>query len=227
MPAASSFEKPWRRLGKWALITDQFKGGAGTLAGRLPQKGHGQWQRLLGRGSLDVEVSGGVRVRASSANPNPGRTFHTVPWADKDFADLEATITPPGFRRGQNERCRSGLVFWQDKDNYMCFTIWLDDDYDGAAVSVFIKRHGFEELYDAVWTMVDDMIFWGKSFKLRVAFDGNRFVILLGGEPIMERALTDLYPADPPLSISQVGLATNWEWGDDTGSVFESFTARG
>jgi hypothetical protein len=60
-----------------------------------------------------------------------------------------------------------------------------------------------------------------------VAFDSNRFVILLGGEPIMERALTDLYPADPPLSISQVGLATNWEWGDDTGSVFESFTARG
>jgi hypothetical protein len=227
MHAANSFERPWRRLGKWALISDKFKGGAGILAGRLPQVGHGQWQRLLGRGSLEIAAAGGARVNGSVANPNPGRTFHAVPWANKDFADLEAIITPPGSRRGQDERCRSGLVFWQDKDNYLSFTAWLDDHYEGASISVFVKRHGFEELYDAIWTMVDDAVSWGKPFKLRVAFDGNRFVVLLGDEPVTERALTDLYPEDPPLCISQVGLATNWEWGDDTGSIFESFTARG
>ena len=56
--------------------------------------------------------------------------------------------------------------------------------------------------------------------------DGDRFAIFLDGEPIMERALSDLYPEDPPLRIRRVGLATNWEWGRDTGSRFEAFRAR-
>ena len=42
----------------------------------------------------------------------------------------------------------------------------------------------------------------------------------------MERALSDLYPGDTPLRIRAVGLATNWEWGDDTGSTFQEFVAR-
>jgi hypothetical protein len=227
MPASMSFEPPWRRLGERAVIADQFNRDAGLLAGRSPETGNGHWRKVLGRGVIDVGNPGGARVRASVEKPNPGRTFHTVPWFDRDFADLEATIRPPGSGRGQDERCRSGLVFWQDKDNYLSFTAYLDDDYQGGSIALFTKRHGFEELYDAIWTMVDSKISWGKPFRLRVACDGSQFVVLLDDEPVMERALADLYPEDPPLLINQVGLATNWEWGDDTGSVFESFTARG
>lgn len=226
MPGLVSIERPWRRLGNHILISDSFSGSFGTLAGRAPDIGKDHWIRALGNGVVDVKDRCGARVDASVDKPNPGRTFHTIYWPEPTFADLEVAIRPPGSGRGQNERCRSGLVFWQDEDNFLSFTAYLDDDYEGASVALFTKRHGFEELYDAVWTMVDDCIFWGRVFRLRIAFDGNRFVVLLGDEPIMERSLTDIYPQDPPLRITQVGLATNWEWGDDTGSVFESFTAR-
>jgi hypothetical protein len=224
IPASIELEASWRRLGHRVIIADQFKG-SGELPGRKPAIGTGHWQRVVGRGFLDLG-HGGARVRASVENPNPGRTFHTLPWPKADFADLEVTIRPPGTVRGQSERCRSGLVFWQDRDNYLSFTAYLDDAYQGASIALFPKRHGFEELYDAIWTMVADKVFWGRRFRMRITFDGNRFVILLNGEPIMERALTDLYPEDPPLRITQVGLATNWEWGEDTGSLFESFIAR-
>jgi hypothetical protein len=74
--------------------------------------------------------------------------------------------------------------------------------------------------------MVADAVTWAQPFRFRVVFDGNWFVILLENEPVMERALSDIYRQDPPLRITQVGLATNGEWGEDTGSVFEWFTAR-
>ena len=91
---------------------------------------------------------------------------------------------------------------------------------------MFTKRHGFEELYDAIWTMVGEQLTWGGPFSLRVTCDGDRFVVFVDGEAVMERALSDLYPDDAPLAISAVGLATNWEWGDDTGSTFQEFVAR-
>ena len=135
-------------------------------------------------------------------------------------------VTPPGTARGEGHRCRVGLVFWQDKDNYLSITTWLDDVYEGASMSVFTKRWGFEELYDAVWTNVADKIVWGKLFRLRIAFDGEHFNIFIDGEPIMQRALSDLYPDDPPLAINRVGIALNWEWGTDTGSAINEFVAR-
>ncbi|RVI79084.1 oxidoreductase, partial [Sinorhizobium meliloti] len=63
-------------------------------------------------------------------------------------------------------------------------------------------------------------------FRLRIPFDGERFVVFVDDEPVMQRALTDLYPDDPPLQILRVGLAVNWEWGNDTGSSLQSFIAR-
>ena len=74
--------------------------------------------------------------------------------------------------------------------------------------------------------MVGDKVTWGRPFRLRLTCDGDRFVVFLGGEAILERSLSDLYPDDPPLQIRAVGLGTNWEWGDDTGSVFKEFVAR-
>ena len=65
-----------------------------------------------------------------------------------------------------------------------------------------------------------------KFLPLRVAFDGMACSVLLNGKLVMSRRLTDIYPDQPPLKIRKVGLAVNWEWGNDTGSVFRSFRAR-
>jgi hypothetical protein len=43
---------------------------------------------------------------------------------------------------------------------------------------------------------------------------------------VLYRALTDVYPDCQPLAIHRVGLVANWEWGNDSGSLFERFIAR-
>jgi hypothetical protein len=225
IPAELRFDAPWRQSGTRVVLADRFGGACEALDGRQPETGSGRWQRTVGHGAVRTTGSG-ARVTASVAAPNPGRTFHALDWPEPGFADIEAVIEPPGRGRGEKEHCRSGVMFWQDADNYLSFTVYLADEYHGASIALFTKRHGFEELYDAIWTMVGSAITWGQPFGLRVTFDGNRFVVFVNDEAVMERALTDLYPGDPPLRIHQVGLATNWEWGDDTGSTFRAFTAR-
>ena len=64
-------------------------------------------------------------------------------------------------------------------------------------------------------------------YRLRVCSDGARFVCWLDGEPVVARALADYRASAPPLRIEGVGLVANWEWGDDTGTRFSSFEARG
>ncbi|MDW9359413.1 DNA-binding protein [Sinorhizobium meliloti] len=226
IPPFVLFEAPWLRLGHHAEIVDDFAGPFGDLAGRAPRIGGGTWGKTFGVGLIDVTGNGAARVRGTVEKPHPNRTLYTLPWDQVGFADLEVTITPPGEERGQAHCCRTGLVFWQDRDNYLTFTVYLDDDYHGSSIALFTKRHGFEELYDAVWTMLWTKIDWGKPFRLRIPFDGERFVVFVDDEPVMQRALTDLYPDDPPLQILRVGLAVNWEWGNDTGSSLQSFIAR-
>jgi hypothetical protein len=226
MPASLGFAAAWMRLGETLRIADGFTGPPGELAGRAPEQAEAIWEKTLGTGTFDVDGAGALRVRATLEEPNPGRTFYTLPWSNPDFADLEVMITPPGRGRGEKHNCRAGLVFWQDNDNYLSFTTFLDDVYNGASIALFTKRHGFEELYDAIWTMVWKDVDWGRPFRMRIAFDGEHFAVYLNGSPIMQRALTDLYPSDPPLRVTRVGLAVNWEWGEDTGSHFHDFKAR-
>ena len=226
LPDAITFAPSWSRLGRDIKIADDFVEHRTDLDGRRPPVGEGSWERTLGRGALYLDGSSRATVRATVHEGNPGRTLYTLPWIDAGFADLEVTITPPGTRRGEHHNCRGGLVFWQDHDNYLTFSSYLDDVYMGASIAVFTKRHGFEELYDAVWTMVADKIFWGRPFRLRVSFDGDNFFVLLDDEPILQRALKDLYPEDVALRIKRVGVVINWEWGDDTGSSFQRFRAR-
>ncbi|MFA5898198.1 MAG: oxidoreductase [Hyphomicrobium sp.] len=225
LPSAIKFKPAWARLGTDIHVRDDFAATRGDLAGRAPSLGRGVWEKTVGIGILALEGTK-AHVRATSANRNPGRTFYTLPWADPNFADLEVKITPPGTGRGDGNNGRGGLVFWQDKDNYISFSTWLDDVYEGASIALFTKRHGFEELYDAVWTMVGDKIYWGKPYRMRVAFDGNHFVLMLNDEPVMQRCLKDIYPEDAPLRIERIGMAVNWEWGDDAGSHFENFVGR-
>lgn len=226
MPDCIGFAPPWQRLGTKLELADDFEGPGGDLAGRPLALGGMEWEKTVGVGRFEASGAGYGQIVGSTDQPHPGRTFYTVPWGRPEFADLEVEILPPGSERGQGERCRAGLVFLQDADNYISFTVFLDDSYHGASIALFPKRHGFEELYDAVWTMVADKVTWGKHFRLRVAFDGNRFNVFINDELVLQRALTDLYPDDPPMRIRRVGLAANWEWGTDTGSRLEAFRAR-
>ena len=57
-------------------------------------------------------------------------------------------------------------------------------------------------------------------------FDGLHYRAYVDGEAVLYRAMTDIYPNFQPLRIQQVGLAANWEWGNDTGSRFTRFEAK-
>jgi hypothetical protein len=226
IPKPLLFAPPWAWTGERVMAADSFAGEAGDLDGRVAEQGGRTWRKDLGQGAIELTGNGAARVRASCQSPNPGRLIYTIPWQDHDLADIETTIIPPEGGRGRGERCRAGLVLWQDESNYLTFSSYLDDSYNGASVALFSHLNGFEELYDAIWTMVWTKIVWGKPFRLRVAFDAGQFVVFLDQEPVLQRAITDLYPRQPPLRITRVGLVANWEWGDDTGSRFGNFVGR-
>lgn len=217
---------PWWRLGQEIVISEGFEGIARDLAGKLTTTGGKTWQRMIGDGHVDVTGANSARVQADARHPNPGRLAYTVDWEHPDFADLEVEITPPGTSRGQREHGRAGLVFWQDDSNFIIVNNWLNDSYGGASVSCFSCLDGFEDLYDAVWSNVGARIRWGDSHRFRIAFDGLHLMALLDDEPVLYRALTDIYSDAGRLQIHRIGLVANWEWGNDTGSTFRKFCAR-
>ncbi len=214
----------WQERGNVVTIRDDFAGPAGPLAGRKTSTGE-IWQRDIGQGELDASGDGHVQVRASVHHPNPGRTGYMVPWSAPEFAEAAVRIRPPGTGRGQGENGRAGLIFWQDPDNYIVINNWLDDYYKGASISSFFRLNGLEELYDAVWTNVGSRILWGRSHELRVVFDGIRYLVFVDNEPVLYRALSDVYPRIARLAINRLGIVANWEWGNDTGSTFTDFVA--
>jgi hypothetical protein len=118
------------------------------------------------------------------------------------------------------------VVFWQDDDNAVIVSTWLDDHYDGTSMSSFFRLGGYEDLYDAIWTNLGRRISWGRPYRLRVAFDGMIYAAYVDDELVLYRSLTDVHPAQGSLRINRVGLVANWEWGTDTGSVFHRFRAR-
>lgn len=210
------------------IIRDDFSGTQADLEGHRTTVGDQVWRKDLGRGSFEVTGNGSARVVASIGVPSPGRTLYTVPWSDPGFADLDVEMTPPGTKRGEFHRGRGGVVFWQDAKNYLMVNLWLHDNLPTASISTFFRIKGFDDLYDAIWTCIGpDRAVWGKPFRLRVLFDGNHFLVRVNGEPVLERALTDVYPHLSTLNIGRVGLLSNWEWGTDTGTIFRDFTARG
>lgn len=227
IPAALRLGEPWVAAGQCLLVSDDFSGPAGALAGRRTPLGGKLWRKALGSGAIDLTGNGTAKVRASVHAPNPGRLLYTVDWDQSDFADVQVEVTPPGSDRGQGEQGRAGLVFWQDGDHYIIVNTWLNDGYDGASISSFFYLRGFEDLYDAVWTNIGSRVFWGIPYTLRMVFDGMRYTTFVNGEPVLYRALTDVYPELPRLTINRVGIVANWEWGNDTGSVFHHFCAKG
>jgi hypothetical protein len=216
---------PWWREGTNIVIQDDFLVGQGDLAGKTTQLGDRLWQKTIGKGVFKIQ-SGIALVDASVEHPNPGRTAYTVAWDNPSFADVSVTILPPGKERGQGEKGRAGLIFWQDRDNYIMINTWLDDFYAGESISCFFRLGGFEEIYDAVWSNIGQAIAFGQPYSLRVVFDGNNYTVQVNEQTVLYRALTDVYPWADALSINRLGIVANWEWGDDTGSGFSNFMVR-
>lgn len=219
-PSALLAGEPWSPEAGSTLWTDPLAGEPGDLAGRPVMDGRRTWQRLLGCGRLEIEAAGGARWRASTGEPLPERTVYAFDWDDEEFVEMEVTLTPPGTRRGEREHGTAGFCLWQDRDNYLLINTWLDDCYDGASLSSFFSIDGFEDIYDAIWTNVGDRIVWGRPLRLKVVSDGLHYLVSIDGEPVLYRALSDVYPGCGGLRIRKVGLLGNWEWGADTGSRF-------
>lgn len=212
---------PWWREGTDLVIQDDFQLGQVDLVGKTTQLGDRVWQKTIGKGVFKIQ-SGIALIDASVEHPNPGRTAYTVDW-DNPIADVSVTILPPGKERGQGEKGRAGLIFWQDRDNYIIINTWLDDFYAGESISCFFRLDGFEEIYDAVWSNIGQAIAFGQPYSLRVVFDGNNYTVRVNEQTVLYRALTDVYPWASPLKINRLGIVANWEWGDDTGSGFSNF----
>lgn len=207
------------------VVVDTFDAPAGPLEGHPASTGSGAWTKLLGAGVFELD-GGTARVRASVDRPNPGRTAYAVPWPDPAFADVEVKILPPGTERGAGHRGRGGLVLWQDPAHYLIVNTWLDDCYDGTSISSFFFLGGREDVYRAVWTNVGRRVRWGVPYRLRLASDGLTYLVYVDDEPVLYRALSDVFPQAGRLAIRRVGIVANWEWGDDTGSRFLHFTGR-
>jgi hypothetical protein len=217
---------PWWREGEDIAVQDDFQTWQGDLVNKTTSIGEKVWAKTLGKGAIAISESGIAKVQASVQNPNPGRTAYTVPWDYSSFADVEVTILPPGKERGQGDKGRGGLIFWQDQDNYIIINTWLDDFYEGESISCFFRIAGFEEVYDAVWSNIGKAIAFGEPYTLRVAFDGNNYTVRVNNQTVLYRALTDVYPWATALKINRLGVVANWEWGDDTGSGFSNFRVR-
>lgn len=228
IPAELKMGAPWQKQGTQILVADNFASNRANsdLNGRLSEIGEQTWRKEIGKGEMRLTNDKSVRVKASAEQPNPGRLAYTVAWKNLEFADISVDILPPGTARHQREKGRGGLIFWQDADHYLIINHWLDDTFDGSAMSAFLHVDGFEEIYDGVWSNLAGRITWGQQHTFRVTFDGLNFTAHVNKEPLLYRSITDIYPQLNRLRINRVGIVANWEWGQDTGTTFSRFIGR-
>jgi hypothetical protein len=226
VPDELNFRPLWKHDdARKVVVKDDFCGEAGVLDGRVTPVGGRTWLRELGIGVIELTGEGSARVKASADQPNPGRTIYTVPWHNPEFTDIEFEFTPPGDGPSAGEKCRIGLAIIDDETNYITISTYLDLHYGGSSFAFFYHLGGYEDLYDAVWSNVGRQIDWGVPVRGRVIMDGVNMAILLNGEAILYRSITDVFPDIHSFTIRRVGIVVNWEWGDDTGTVMNDFTA--
>lgn len=221
-----------RRLDDPIELTGRFGVTAPDLAGCTT--GGRTWRHAVGKRRMHVSddsavVGDSVPVAshklARLVRPSGQRTAYVLDW-DGHAGSIATEITPPGTERGEGHAGRGGLILFQDPDNYFIVNNWLDDEYGGASVSAFRRLNGHEEVFDAVWTNVGQMITWGRRHELALGFDTTGFTAYVDGVAVLGKEFSDVYPSNGSLQVNAVGICTNWEFGDDTGSRFHSFTAR-
>ncbi|MDY7023605.1 MAG: nucleotide-binding protein, partial [Cyanobacteriota bacterium] len=228
IPAEIDMGSPWIKTGSELIVVEEFEGISQDLAKKKTTKGNKSWYKEFGKGRIKITGKDRAKVDASWQNPNPGRTAYTIDWDYPEFADVQVDITPPPFYKEKRTEGRGGLIFWQDQKNYFIVNNWLSAGYAGTAISSFFFLDGFEDIYDGIWTNVARRITWGVTYTLRVVFNGINFTVFVDNEPVLYRALTDIYPKlKHPFLIRRVGIVANWEWGGgDMGTVFNHFIAK-
>ncbi len=226
IPEPLDMGAPWRRLGEKTVIEDDFSGDANDLHGRKTTVGAAVWTRILGEGVFETTGTGAARVKASPQKKCPTRTLYCVDWAHPDFVDIEVTITPPGTGMGQRNLTTAGFVLYQDPDNYVTLNCYRGDYYPAGSVSTFFRFNGYEDVYDAIWANIGDRVYYGRPLRLRLCCDGERYLVFINEEAVLYRTFRDVYPDLPPLRLHKVGLLANWEFGTDTGSLFEHCVIR-
>lgn len=226
LPAAFDMGAPWLRKGAEVVAADDFAGSGEDLDGRAALTGGGRWQRMMGEGHIDITGDGAARVRASRDAPCPGRTAYCIDWPNPGFADLEVMVTPAGRQVGERHKTMGGLILYQDADNFVILNAYRTDYYPGGSVSTFFRLGGYEDVYDAIWSNVGSRVASGKPLRLGLCCDGERYLVFIDDEPVLYRALRDVYPDAPPIRIRKVGIIANWEFGTDTGSEFRHFFGR-
>lgn len=225
LPDVFDLGAPWLRKGTRVVLEENFAGAAGDLAGRTTANGN-RWERLMGTGVIELTGASSARVRASVAEPCPGRTAYCVDWQHPDFVDIEAIVTPAGTCCGEKQRTTSGFILYQDDGNYVILNAYRSDYYPAGSVSTFFKFGGFEDVYDAIWSNVGNRIDYGRPVRLRLCSDGERYAVIVNDETVLFRAFRDVYPEIGKLRIRKVGIIANWEFGNDTGSRFEQLKLR-
>jgi hypothetical protein len=211
-------DPPWL-VEDFEVPTDELDGMAAGPAG--------SWHRRMGPARLEVPTPGTARFDASLEAPVASRTTYLLDWPDPAHCDIELVASPPPAAAGQRgQRCRVGLALWQDDDTYMIVNIYLDEAYPAASASTFFTFRGFEDIYDAVWSNLGDLVSADNPFRMRLVSDGERFLVLVNDEPVLHRAFSDVHPATDRLQIRRAGIVANWEWGHDTGSLLHRFVAR-
>jgi hypothetical protein len=222
IPRVADLHGPALVPGETAIVADSFEGPPGDLANHVTTVGGLKWSRDIGHGVIELTGNGSARVMGSPRQPCPGRTGYMIDWPNHEFADIQVRITPAGKRKGMKEKGRAGLIFWQDPGNYLTLSAFVED-WPAMSIAAFFQIAGFEELFDAVWSNVGSRMHWGEPHDFRVIFDGKKFAAYVNDEPVLYRALSDVYPEYRQLLIRKVGIVANWEWGTDTGSIFENF----
>lgn len=226
VPLEIQMTLPAPRTPEGTMLHDRLYGTSGMPLDLHRTPDNRRWKHVLGKGRFELTGANAIRVRASVSSPNPGRTAYTIRWPESTPVEIATRILPPGNAKGQGEKCRAGVIFMQDPDNYLIVSTYLDDWDVGKSISTFLRLRGYEEIKHATWSNVGTRIHWGRAFLLSVCFDGMRFLARVDHEPIHYRALTDIYPQAKPLRVNRIGLVANWEFGDDTGSEFLSFAAK-
>ncbi|MGF1492416.1 MAG: nucleotide-binding protein [Microcoleaceae cyanobacterium] len=231
LPAQYRIRNPWSldlpKDDTAPAITENFEGPAQELTNKHSTTGGQVWHKLMGTGAICLTGEASAKVQASWQQPHPGRTAYGLDWHCPNFADLQVQITAPERHQGKKTEGRGGLIFWQDPKNFFAISNCVSRIHAGSAVSCFFCIDGYEDLHSAVWANTDDRIQWGVPVSFRVCFDGMHYQAILEGEPIIYRALTDIFPKIEPLAIRRVGIIANWEWGGgDMGSQFNHFVAR-
>lgn len=210
LPPELDLGQPWQAKGQTIVFAPYLNHPAEDLLI--------SWEPTLGRANL-MPAEGGLRIEATTGE----RAVYTMPWDSTRLADLEVEILPPGQRKGQNQQSRAGVCFWQDARHHLVVALRLDDS--DSSVAAMLRFAGYEDPFDMVWSRVPDLLYHGVPVRLRAVCDGERFQVYLDDEPVLYRALNDIYPGADRLHIRRVGLALSG-YGEDTGSIFRSWVAR-